>query len=74
MKQQEISQSYPGLNFFKDGVRIPIDSIPGLKLTGWNGQNYGTKRIIDETLDPEQLCQALRLVHNQVTIRFDNYM
>ncbi len=36
LRQQEIGQVYPGLNCFRDGVRsIPVDSIPGLKLTGW---------------------------------------
>jgi len=68
MKQKEISQCYPGLNFFKEGIqKIPIDSIPGLKLTGWKpGQNHGIKRNIEETLDSEQLYQALRSVLNQV--------
>lgn len=69
MKQQEIGQVYPGLTCFKDGVReIPIESIPGLKLTGWRpSHGYGTKRNIDETLEPEQLAQGLRTVLNQVT-------
>ena len=68
MKQQEISQVHPGLNCFKDGVReIPIDSIPGLKLTGWRpSHGYGCKRVIEETFDSEQLYQALRTVLNQV--------
>lgn len=68
MKQQEISQVHPGLNCFKDGVReIPIDSIPGLKLTGWRpSHGYGSKRVIEETFDAEQLYQALRSVLNQV--------
>jgi len=67
MKQQEISVVHPGLNCFKDGVReIPIDSIPGLKLTGWRPTHgYGTKRIIEETMDSEQLYQSLRSVLNQ---------
>ena len=66
--QQEISQVYPGLNCFKEGVReIPIESIPGLKLTGWKaGQSYGTRRNIQETFDPERLYQALRTVLSQV--------
>jgi histone acetyltransferase len=70
MKQKEISVVHPGLNCFKDGVReIPIDSIPGLKLTGWRPTHgYGTKRIIEETMDPEQLYQSLRSVLNQVLI------
>lgn len=68
MKQQEISQVHPGLNCFKDGVReIPIDSIPGLKLTGWRpSHGYGSKRVIEESFDAEQLYQALRSVLNQV--------
>ncbi|EFX74096.1 hypothetical protein DAPPUDRAFT_307456 [Daphnia pulex] len=67
MKQQEISQVHPGLNCFKDGVReIPIDSIPGLKLTGWRPSHHGSKRVIEETFDAEQLSQALRSVLNQV--------
>lgn len=72
MKQQEISQVHPGLNCFKDGVReIPVDSIPGLKLTGWRPTHgYGTKRVIEETCDPEQLYQGLRSVLNQVPFSF----
>jgi len=68
MKQKEISQSYPGLNFFKEGIqKIPIDSIPGLKLTGWKpGQCHAPKKNVEETLDSEQLFQALRSVLNQV--------
>ena len=68
MKQQEISQVHPGLNCFKDGVReIPVDSIPGLKLTGWRPSfGFGTKKVIEETCDPEQLYQGLRSVLNQV--------
>lgn len=70
MKQQEISQVHPGLNCFKDGVReIPVDSIPGLKLTGWRPSfGFGTKKVIEETCDPEQLYQGLRSVLNQVFI------
>ena len=72
MKQKEISQSYPGLNFFKEGIqKIPIDSIPGLKLTGWKpGQCHAPKKNVEETLDSEQLFQALRSVLNQVCNRF----
>lgn len=68
MKQQEIGQVYPGLTCFKDGVReIPIESIPGLRLTGWRpSHGSGTKRNIDEILEPELLAQALRTVLNQV--------
>ena len=73
MKQQEISQVHPGLNCFKDGVReIPIESIPGLKLTGWKPGNNRLpglnppKKMIEETMEPEVLYQALRTVLNQV--------
>ena len=68
MKQQEISQVHAGLNCFREGVReIPIESIPGLKLSGWrSSQGYGTKRAVEETCDQEQLYQALRTILNQV--------
>ena len=75
MKQQEISQVHPGLNCFKDGVReIPIESIPGLKLTGWKPGNNRLpglnppKKMIEETMEPEVLYQALRTVLNQVNL------
>uniref|UniRef100_A0A4W3GSM9 K(lysine) acetyltransferase 2A n=1 Tax=Callorhinchus milii TaxID=7868 RepID=A0A4W3GSM9_CALMI len=35
-KQAEIRKVYPGLTCFKEGVRqIPIESIPGIRETGW---------------------------------------
>uniref|UniRef100_A0A8C8VK14 Histone acetyltransferase n=1 Tax=Pelusios castaneus TaxID=367368 RepID=A0A8C8VK14_9SAUR len=35
-KQAQIRKVYPGLSCFKDGVRqIPIESIPGIRETGW---------------------------------------
>ena len=69
LKQQEISQAYPGLNCFREGVRsIPIESIPGLKLTGWMQSQSGLsgRRSVTEDGDPEQLYQALRTVLNQL--------
>lgn len=35
-KQQQMNRIYPGLTCFRDGVtEIPIESIPGIKETGW---------------------------------------
>ncbi|XP_078233391.1 histone acetyltransferase KAT2B isoform X3 [Pogona vitticeps] len=39
-KQAQIRKVYPGLSCFKDGVRqIPIESIPGIRETGWKPNN-----------------------------------
>ncbi|XP_048367139.1 histone acetyltransferase KAT2B isoform X4 [Sphaerodactylus townsendi] len=46
-KQAQIRKVYPGLSCFKDGVRqIPIESIPGIRETGWKPSNKekGTQR------------------------------
>ncbi|XP_039204797.1 histone acetyltransferase KAT2B isoform X3 [Crotalus tigris] len=46
-KQAQIQKVYPGLSCFKDGVRqIPIESIPGIRETGWKPSNKekGTQR------------------------------
>ena len=60
-KQQQISQVYPGLTCFKDGVRqIPIESIVGLKLTGWKFLNSRErKEIVDTT---ESLLSPLKTI------------
>ncbi|XP_039313828.1 histone acetyltransferase KAT2A isoform X2 [Solenopsis invicta] len=42
-RQQEIQKIHPGLTCFKDGVKsIPIESIPGIRETGW--KNYAQTR------------------------------
>uniref|UniRef100_A0A8C7E846 histone acetyltransferase n=1 Tax=Nothoprocta perdicaria TaxID=30464 RepID=A0A8C7E846_NOTPE len=51
-KQAQIRKVYPGLSCFKDGVRqIPIESIPGIRETGWkpSGKERGVS-ILDTLL------------------------
>ncbi|KAG5325437.1 KAT2A acetyltransferase, partial [Pseudoatta argentina] len=42
-RQQDIQKIHPGLTCFKDGVKsIPVESIPGIRETGW--KNYAQTR------------------------------
>ncbi|XP_018300962.1 histone acetyltransferase KAT2A [Mycetomoellerius zeteki] len=42
-RQQDIQKVHPGLTCFKDGVKsIPVESIPGIRETGW--KNYAQTR------------------------------
>ncbi|KGL73355.1 Histone acetyltransferase KAT2B, partial [Tinamus guttatus] len=63
-KQAQIRKVYPGLSCFKDGVRqIPIESIPGIRETGWkpSGKERGK-----EPKDPDQLYSTLKTILQQV--------
>uniref|UniRef100_A0A4X2M6U7 Histone acetyltransferase n=1 Tax=Vombatus ursinus TaxID=29139 RepID=A0A4X2M6U7_VOMUR len=63
-KQAQIRKVYPGLSCFKDGVRqIPIESIPGIRETGWkpSGKERGK-----EPKDPDQLYSTLKNILQQV--------
>ncbi|XP_053120087.1 histone acetyltransferase KAT2B isoform X3 [Hemicordylus capensis] len=63
-KQAQIRKVYPGLSCFKDGVRqIPIESIPGIRETGWkpSGKEKGK-----EPKDPDQLYSTLKNILQQV--------
>ncbi|KAF4799309.1 Histone acetyltransferase KAT2A [Turdus rufiventris] len=63
-KQAQIRKVYPGLSCFKDGVRqIPIESIPGIRETGWkpSGKERGK-----EAKDPDQLYSTLKTILQQV--------
>ena len=51
-KQQQIAQVHPGLTCFKDGVRqIPIESIIGIKHTGWKALNNKERKEVVDTAD-----------------------
>ncbi|XP_011870976.1 PREDICTED: histone acetyltransferase KAT2A-like [Vollenhovia emeryi] len=76
-KQQEIQKVHPGLTCFKDGVRsIPIESIPGIRETGWKnfaqtrtrGVAKGTQgsELVDCMDMSESLSNALSNVLNSV--------
>uniref|UniRef100_A0A8C6I881 Histone acetyltransferase n=1 Tax=Mus spicilegus TaxID=10103 RepID=A0A8C6I881_MUSSI len=63
-KQAQIRKVYPGLSCFKDGVRqIPIESIPGIRETGWKPSG---KEKSKEPKDPEQLYSTLKNILQQV--------
>uniref|UniRef100_A0A8C5DRU7 histone acetyltransferase n=1 Tax=Gouania willdenowi TaxID=441366 RepID=A0A8C5DRU7_GOUWI len=61
-KQAQIRKVYPGLSCFKDGVRqIPIESIPGIRETGWKPVAKGK-----ELKDPDQLYSTLKTILQHV--------
>ncbi|XP_061430009.1 histone acetyltransferase KAT2B isoform X1 [Lethenteron reissneri] len=63
-KQAQIRKVYPGLTCFKEGVRqIPIESIPGIRETGWKAS---TKDKGKEPKDSEQLYNTLKSIMQQV--------
>ncbi|XP_040091406.1 histone acetyltransferase KAT2B [Oryx dammah] len=63
-KQAQIRKVYPGLSCFKDGVRqIPIESIPGIRETGWKPSGREKSK---EARDPDQLYSTLRTILQQV--------
>ncbi|CAL1681482.1 unnamed protein product [Lasius platythorax] len=76
-KQQEIQKVHPGLTCFKEGVRgIPVESIPGIRETGWKsyaqartrGLAKGTQssELVDCIDMSESLFNALNSVLNSV--------
>ncbi|KAM6958873.1 histone acetyltransferase KAT2B [Aplochiton taeniatus] len=61
-KQAQIRKVYPGLSCFKEGVRqIPIESIPGIRETGWKPLGKGK-----ELKDPDQLYSTLKTILQHV--------
>ncbi|XP_044893604.1 histone acetyltransferase KAT2B isoform X3 [Panthera pardus] len=63
-KQAQIRKVYPGLSCFKDGVRqIPIESIPGIRETGWKPSGREKSK---EPKDPDQLYSTLKSILQQV--------
>uniref|UniRef100_A0A8C7JRC0 histone acetyltransferase n=1 Tax=Oncorhynchus kisutch TaxID=8019 RepID=A0A8C7JRC0_ONCKI len=64
-KQAQIRKVYPGLSCFKEGVRqIPIESIPGIRETGWKPVGKGK-----ELKDPDQLYSTLKTILQHVKVR-----
>ncbi|XP_063156810.1 histone acetyltransferase KAT2A [Candoia aspera] len=63
-KQAQIRKVYPGLTCFKEGVRhIPIESIPGIRETGWKPLS---KEKGKELKDPDQLYTTLKNLLAQI--------
>ncbi|KAL6257354.1 hypothetical protein P5V15_010930 [Pogonomyrmex californicus] len=78
-RQQEIQKVHPGLTCFKDGVKsIPVESIPGIRETGWKsycqtrtrGVTKGTQgsEVGDYTDMSECLYNSLNNVLNSVKV------
>ena len=60
-KQQQIAQVHPGLTCFKEGVRqIPIESIAGIKYTGWKSLNSRERKEVVDTV--ESLLSPLKSI------------
>ncbi|CAJ0921614.1 unnamed protein product [Ranitomeya imitator] len=61
-KQAQIRKVYPGLSCFKEGVRqVPIESIPGIRETGWKPKDRSK-----EPKDADQLHNTLKNILQQV--------
>lgn len=70
-RQQEVQKAQPGLSCFKEGVRcIPVESIPGIRDTGWRPPARVprvTRGNDDATSDLEVLASQLRTILGQVS-------
>ncbi|XP_052749924.1 histone acetyltransferase KAT2A isoform X1 [Galleria mellonella] len=69
IRQKEVRKIHPGLTCFKEGVRsIPIESIPGLRETGWrsSGGVAGSGRALEPDAEPDlaALRNVLQAVKN----------
>uniref|UniRef100_A0A8C6NNC7 histone acetyltransferase n=1 Tax=Nothobranchius furzeri TaxID=105023 RepID=A0A8C6NNC7_NOTFU len=63
-KQSQIRKVYPGLTCFKEGVRqIPMESIPGIRETGWKPSNKDKGK---EVKDPDVLYNMLKNLLAQI--------
>lgn len=69
-RKQEVQKVHPGLTCFREGVRsIPIESIPGIRETGWRPAARTTRvtKVTEETSDPDTLFKAFKNVLNSVS-------
>lgn len=66
-QQKKLSKVYPGLNYFKEGVRsIPIESIPGINETNWKPIKMTRSFALDEMMEPKVLYNTLKIVLDSV--------
>uniref|UniRef100_A0A8C2GE18 Histone acetyltransferase n=1 Tax=Cyprinus carpio TaxID=7962 RepID=A0A8C2GE18_CYPCA len=64
-KQNQIRKVYPGLTCFKEGVRqIPVESIPGIRETGWRPS--AKEKSSKELKDPDLLYNMLKNLLAQI--------
>uniref|UniRef100_A0A7N8YKY3 histone acetyltransferase n=1 Tax=Mastacembelus armatus TaxID=205130 RepID=A0A7N8YKY3_9TELE len=60
-KQSQIRKVYPGLTCFKEGVRqIPVESIPGIRETGWKPKAPDYYEIIRFPIDLKTMTERLK--------------
>ncbi len=70
-QQHEAEKIHPGLTCFREGVRsIPVESIPGIRETGWKPVARATRvsKSTEEYSDPDSLTKYLKIVLNSVRI------
>uniref|UniRef100_A0A1B6DZV6 histone acetyltransferase n=1 Tax=Clastoptera arizonana TaxID=38151 RepID=A0A1B6DZV6_9HEMI len=68
-RKQDVQKIHPGLTCFREGVRsIPVESIPGLRETGFKpfARNTRVSKINEESSDPETLMKTLKIVLNSI--------
>ncbi|XP_075217485.1 gcn5 acetyltransferase [Lycorma delicatula] len=68
-RKQEVQKVHPGLTCFREGVRsIPIESIPGIRETGWRPAARTTRvsKVTEETSDPDTLFKAFKNVLSSI--------
>lgn len=69
-QQHEAEKIHPGLSCFREGVRsIPVESIPGIRETGWKPAARATRvsKMTEEFSDPDTLIKSLKIVLNSVS-------
>ncbi|KAL0126490.1 hypothetical protein PUN28_005091 [Cardiocondyla obscurior] len=58
-RQQEIQKVHPGLTCFKDGVKsIPVESIPGIRETGWKNYTQTRTRGVSKGLQGSEIVDC----------------
>jgi len=64
-RQQEIQKVHPGLTCFKEGVRgIPVESIPGIRETGWKGYAPIRTRGVAKGAEPADCVDVSDSLYN----------
>lgn len=69
-QQYQAEKIHPGLTCFREGVRsIPVESIPGIRETGWKPAARATRvsKLTEECSDPDTLTKYLKIVLNSVS-------
>ncbi|XP_054270725.1 histone acetyltransferase KAT2A [Macrosteles quadrilineatus] len=68
-RKQEAHKVHPGLSCFREGLKvIPIESIPGIRETGWkpSARNTRVSKFSEESADPDTLMKSFKIVLNSI--------